>query len=322
MNIRTLSSLLLIAALLMLAPHAVAQSPDPVWEASYFDNPVLSGSPLFTRTDREIAFDWGFGSPDGLSENEFSVRWAADVTFEEGTYRFWTYADNEIRIAIDYGAPIIDTFGDNLVDQVVRADVQLDEGVHHIQVDYREINSEAYAYVDFANTATAASEPGFSLPINPPAAGAWNAVYYPNPSLAGNPILERGEASPGGNWGTGAPLPSMSDNNWSARWTTTLTLEGGDYRISTTADDGVRVFADGLPVINEWHIAAGEEYDTIRNFAGGEHTFTVEYYEATGYARLDFDIQPINIPMTSATIASVTAGALNVRDLPNLDNSN
>ena len=35
------------------------------WEAQYFNNTNLSGTPALTRVDDKIDFDWGTGSPDG-----------------------------------------------------------------------------------------------------------------------------------------------------------------------------------------------------------------------------------------------------------------
>jgi hypothetical protein len=60
--------------LLGLAAPVAAQGPvqpqhsDPTWQAQYWNNQDLSGSPALTRQDANINFDWGTGSPDAASE--------------------------------------------------------------------------------------------------------------------------------------------------------------------------------------------------------------------------------------------------------------
>lgn len=303
---------------------ASAQSPEPSWIGEYYDNGSLAGSPVFTRTDSNIVFDWQTGSPDArIPADGFSVRWITDATFEAGTYRFWALADDNIRITIDFRRTIIDTFESDQVDELVAADVELSAGSHRIQVDYREVNDDAFAFVDFANLAANPTGPDFRTPTSPTPQGIWAAQYYANPVLAGAPTITTSVNMPGADWGTGSPSAAIPNDNWSARWTTSLDLSGGDYRVRTTADDGVRVYIDGALVINEWHIASGVEYTATRNLAAGNHSFTVEFYEATGLAFLDFTIEQVTTqpqPPLGPSVATVVAGPLNVRDAPSVTN--
>lgn len=322
-----LRAFIAIMASLFLLPlvasiNVIGQTPNATWEGEYFDNPVLGSPALFTRTDSNIAFDWGLGSPgNGIPDNAFSVRWSTDTYFDAGTYRFWVLADDNIAVTIDFNREIINTFNTNEVNQLISRDVDLSAGTHHIQVDYREINDEAFAYLDFANLDENPTGPDFAVPINPPANGAWTAQYYNNPSLAGTPVIVRGEANPGGDWGTGSPAPSIPADNWSARWTSTLSLNGGDYQITAYADDGVRVYVDGILLINEWHIASGEHYVVDRTLVNGNHTITLEYYEAAGLAFVDFNIAQQSPPMIGTT-ATVTVSQLNVRETPSVSGGN
>lgn len=311
----------LFASLWISPEETVEAQTDPVWLGEYFNNTILAEPVVIRRQDADISFDWGFGSPGtGIGENQFSARWGTDVTLPAGTYRFWALADDNIRIIIDYSNVILDTFATGIVDQLVSADVTLDGGPHHIQVDYRELTDQAFVYVDFANLATNPAGPDFAPPINPSPVGAWTAEYYANPNLAGGAVAVRGEAQPGGNWGAGAPVPALPNDNWSARWFTTLTLEGGEYLVRTTADDGVRVFIDGNLIINEWHIAAGREYTAQRFLSTGQHTVTVEYFEAGGLASLDFALQRTTVsPPADGTLpVTIRASRLNVRNAPSL----
>jgi beta-glucosidase len=56
----------------------------------YFSNPDLSGTPVLTRTDESIDFDWaGFDPIEGVEHSRYSVRWTGTITPPAaGDYRF------------------------------------------------------------------------------------------------------------------------------------------------------------------------------------------------------------------------------------------
>jgi len=61
-------------------PVRVAVS-DPYWIGVYFNNVDLAGSPNLTRTESNIDFAWGNGSPDAvINPDFFSVRWVIVVS--------------------------------------------------------------------------------------------------------------------------------------------------------------------------------------------------------------------------------------------------
>lgn len=70
-----------------------------------------SATPLLTRTDAGINFDWAGGSPGGtVPEDQFSVRWTADIIPEfTESYTFTIAADNGYRLWIN-NAQIIDNW--------------------------------------------------------------------------------------------------------------------------------------------------------------------------------------------------------------------
>ena len=48
--------------------------------AEYFDNNHLEGEPLVRRVDERIDFAWGIRPPaEGITEKQFSVRWAGAI---------------------------------------------------------------------------------------------------------------------------------------------------------------------------------------------------------------------------------------------------
>jgi len=89
----------------------------------------------------------------------------------------------------------------------------------------------------------------------------WKGEYFNNPSLLGNPTLVRDDADINFDWGSSSPGPGIPNELFSARWTRTWYFEAGYYRFSADVDDGVRIWLDGILVMNEWHNATGTQYD-------------------------------------------------------------
>ena len=304
---------LLLGVLSALAAVPSAAQSGAVWTGQYYNNPYLLGAATFTRQDSAIAFNWGTNAPgDGVGADNFSVRWATDVFLPAGTYRFWALADDNVRITVNFGfQPLIDTFASPAVGQVVSADITLPAGSHHIQVDYREQTGEAYVYVTWANLATNPSGPNFPTAPQPPQAiGQWTAQYFTNPTLFGTPALVRSEASPTNNWGAGSPGPGIPADNFSARWTANFNLAAGSYRVTARADDGVRVFVNGVLLINQWTLASGQTYSADINLGTGTHNVVVEYFEAFGDAFIEFNLAPVGAPPppTSVPLPPVGGG--------------
>jgi uncharacterized protein YgiM (DUF1202 family) len=308
---------------------SVAQAQGVAWSGQYYNNGYLIEPAAVTRQDGAVAFDWGLGSPAaGVNADGFSVRWAADPYFEAGTYRFWALADDSIRVNVGFAFQAqIDTFAQAKPGQIISADVTLSAGVHHVQVDYREDSGAAYAYVTWANLAsnpTGPNWPGPQISYATVNTGSWTAEYYGNNNLVGSPTAILSEVNPSHTWGSGSPVASVPADNFSARWTSSQSLEAGNYRLTVRADDGVRVYMDGIIRINEWHGASGQTYTVDLTIAAGTHNFTIEYYEAAGDAFLDYTLARITTAITSGSqttsasgaTATVTAARLNVRKSP------
>lgn len=286
------------AALLLTALLVVVdvEAQDGAWRGAYYDNPYLLGEATVINSSA-LSFDWGTGSPHpDISADNFSARWTTRASFSGGTYRFFARADDEIRVMVDFQT-IIDTFDRGQVGQLASADIALSAGTHQIQVDYREVTAEAYAFVTWENAATNPTNPNFP-PVQQERVqevdmGGWTTQYYANQNLSGLPSAILSETSLSNNWGTGSPLPSLPADNFSARWTANPTLNADTYRLSVRADDGVRVYVDGALVIDQWSNAVGSRATTELNLGAGQHNFIVEYYEVTGDAYLEFSFATV-----------------------------
>jgi uncharacterized protein YraI len=321
----------LLGVLALTAPTQVsAQAVSAFWNAQYYNNATLSGSATVTRGESNIAFSWGLGSPDpAIPVDGFSARFATDVGLQAGTYRFFLLADDNARITFNFGlTPVIDTFAQtNQVGQLVSATVDVPAaGSYHIQIDYREVTSDAFLYMSFGPAATF-TQPNFAAPpVNVPVApsGSWVAQYYPNTSLSGDPVGILSVISPTNNWGTNAPLGTMPADNFSVRWTGNFTLPTGTYQIAVSVDDGVRVFVNGVLLINQFGGATGQTYTANFTSTGGNSTIVVEYVEFGGNAFIDYRLtqqfqqqpqQQQPQPSGNATV-TIAAFRLNVREAP------
>ena len=61
-------------------------------------------------------------------------------------------------------------------------------------------------------------------------------------------------------------------------------LSSGDYRFTATADDGIRVYVDGVLVINAWLDEPPTTYSSNVSITSGSHRVRVEYFEYGGGA--------------------------------------
>jgi YVTN family beta-propeller protein len=147
----------------------------------------------------------------------------------------------------------------------------------------------------FTTTAQAADGRGgvsartFTWTISAAAVGTGlTGTYFNNTTLTGTPVLTRIEAVDFG-WGTAAPGTGVNADNFSARWTGTVAAATtGAYRFRTVSDEGVRLWVNGVQVINNWvaHTSATNTSAVINVVAGQRYTITLEYFDVTGTATM------------------------------------
>ena len=93
------------------------------------------------------------------------------------------------------------------------------------------------------------------------------------------------------NWGNSGPALLPDNDDFAIRWTGSVTTPAvsGDYTFHLVSDDGVRLWIDGVLLIDEWHPSSGVEYTTTLNLAAlSRHRLRIEYYEAGGGALVQF----------------------------------
>ncbi len=153
---------------------------------------------------------------------------------------------------------------------------------------------------------------------------AWQASYWTNPTLAGDPILTRDEANIAYNWGSGSPAPQVPADRFSARWSRYIYFDRESvYRFALASDDGARLFIDGQMVIDAWYDHTYKTFIADKRLAAGHHLVQVEYYDNVGAARVDFSWQdtaapppPTPAPPTATPVSDGWRGEyFNNRDL-------
>jgi RNase P/RNase MRP subunit p29 len=236
------------------------------WRGEYYNNVNLTGAPR-VRNDKKVDFDWGYGSPTkGINADSFSVRWTRRLDFEAKTYRFNVRADDGVRLWVD-GQLLIDQWHDGST-RTYSAERTMTQGKHDVRVEMYE--RSGLAIVAFWR------EPVESYPD-------WKGEYFNNTALSGAPLLIRNDKGIDFTWGEGAPAPGLPADNFGVRWTRQLHYPAGNHRFTVEVDDGVRVWVDGILIINQWHDGIGSHSGDIY-LADGTHTVRMEMYEHTGGA--------------------------------------
>lgn len=116
-----------------------AKSGEHGWKGEYFGNPRLSGKPVLVRLDKQINFNWRWGSPGkGIYYNNFSARWTAILTPPvTRVYTFHMTTDDGGRVYIN-NKLLIDEWHDESP-TTYSASIKLEAGHHYkIRMEYFE----------------------------------------------------------------------------------------------------------------------------------------------------------------------------------------
>ena len=106
------------------------------WSAQYWNNQNFSGSPVVTRIDPVVGFNWANGSPDPkLSPGNFSAQWTLTYSFAGGAYQFRAGADGGVWASID-STVIVNQLHTTPTFTNYTAQVNLAAGNHQMTVKY------------------------------------------------------------------------------------------------------------------------------------------------------------------------------------------
>ena len=129
-------------------------------------------------------------------------------------------------------------------------------------------------------------------PPPPPPSGTPNTgtgllgQYFNNMTLSGTPVLQRTEAVSFG-WSSNSPGPGVNKDGFSVRWTGKVeAISTGKFTFQTQSNDGVRLWVNGVLVVNNWtnHATVTNNSPVITLTKDQRYTITMEFYDNTGSA--------------------------------------
>lgn len=109
--------------------------------------------------------------------------------------------------------------------------------------------------------------------------------YFKNDELTGAPALTRCDSLPiDYDWDKGGPEGPAEVDRFSVSWTGRFTSTGGTKVFRGQVDDGVRLWVDGVPLVDEWRSQPLKTFEVTRTLSAGSHEIQVDYFEGTGAA--------------------------------------
>ncbi len=269
-------------------------TPTPIssstWRILGYANPNLEGPAAVTFDAPNIDFQWGEGpAHPALPVDQFSLRLDRVTRFVPGQYQLTLTYDDGARLYVNGQLVINDWAEGALRTRIWQGQLG---GDVPIRIEY--FDAYGNAALAFQSTPLAQVLPT-ATPVPPiiPATSprnAWLATYWNNTELAPPAVYSRQEPQ-GQSWplnyefGLSSPVPGVvNEDGWSARWQGRFYFEGGDYRFNARGRDGVRVYIDGIRVINAWPNTVDTVSNTFDAIGAGEHEIAVEMYNAGGQA--------------------------------------
>jgi hypothetical protein len=279
----------------------------------YYNTKDLTGTKVLSRIDSQVNFSLDYGSPavnspavGVVNADNFSVRWtgllAPAVT---GTYTFYTNSDDGVRLWVN-GQLIINNWTDHPATEN-NGSISLEQGkLYDIKLEYYEGGGGATIQllwqppngskqiIPSNNLLTAPIEYAPSFENNPNfGPNGLLAEYYNSTNFTGTPV-SRIESQVNLRLDNGSPYPGVNTNNVSVRWTGKLApTVGGKYTFYTNSDDGVRMWVNGVQIINNWtDHPATENSGSIDLEQGKVYDIKLEYYQGGGGAIIQLFWQP------------------------------
>jgi hypothetical protein len=117
------------------------------------------------------------------------------------------------------------------------------------------------------------------------ASNIWQAEYYDNQWLNGQPVRTGPEVRIDYDWGDEGP-PDLPDDRFSIRWTGEWDFELGEYTFFVYSDDGIKLWLDDQLLLDVWSPGMGNYEEPVLVEQAGPHRVKVEYFESRGDAAI------------------------------------
>ncbi len=269
------------------APVQVQPNIDPLnfWYSEFFNNVDMEGSATVQRNDQDLNFNFRTGSADPrLPADNFSGRFKGRFTFDRTeNNQFSLIVDDAARVYLD-DRLIIDEWhmGGR---RTATANVAVVKGEHHLRVEYAETTGNAQLSLTWKVHYD-----------------AWQCRYYNTTDWTGQVIVRTNEGAINGkliqDWGEGGPGNGVANDNFSADcWIDISAAKTGEYTFKLLADDGMRVYVDGIKVYD--NLNGPIQADVPIRLRAGRHKIQTQYVERGGGAAQHIDW--VYVPPPAAT---------------------
>lgn len=115
-------------------------------KAEYYNNNSFSGTPSVTRVDSNIYYDWTTSGPNGLGNDNFSIKWTGNITIGDKDAALSFFSDDGIEVWID-GVKVVN--GADTYDTLFTTPTYKANSTHSIEVKYVELGGNAHIYMHY-----------------------------------------------------------------------------------------------------------------------------------------------------------------------------
>ena len=244
----------------------------------------------------------GTGNKPDLSmrnrEDNFGLRYTGYVSVPaDGTYTFYTTSDDGSKLLIGT-TEVVNNDGGH-ADQERSGSIGLKAGVHALTIVYFEGGGSQTLTVSYSGPGigkqfipdAAYRRAAINQQSGPVATGSGTGLradYFNNRDLYAPVVLSRTDATVDFDWAERSPAAgAIGIDYFSVRWAGQVEAPiTGNYTFGTVSDDGVRLWVNGILLINDWngHPPTANNGPSIALTAGQKYTIRMEYYEGSGGA--------------------------------------
>ena len=277
---------------------ACAEEPGTGLTAFYGNSMDPADTPVLSRIDAQVDFDWGNGSPaTSINNDQFSVRWLGQIkaVYTE-EYTFYVRADDGVRLWVD-GELLVDAWWDQAPTEYSGTISLVAGELYDIRLEYFEHGGGALAELSWSSASTSKEivpqaqlyPSGNSMVLGQGQGLLGRYVNSMNPNDVSE--LTRTDSRVDFNWGYGSPDASIGADHFSVRWIGQVQAQFSEtYTFYVTADDGVRLWVNGVLLIDAWWDQGATEYSHAMSLVGGEkYDIRLEYYENSGNASAELN---------------------------------
>lgn len=263
--------------------------------------PASNGSGLFghyvsrapvtvQRTDANLNFNWGTGSPvAGINADNFSITWSGEIQPRySGIYTFHATTDDGVRVHVNGELVVNSWVAKGPTEHIGEIELEANKK-YSIVIDYYEAGGGAVMKFEWSSNQQARevvpTSRLFPYGTAPSNNGTGLNGQYRN-GIDLSTVYEKTDSTINFNWGTGAPAPSINADDFNITWRGEIQPRySGTYTFHATSDDGVRLQINNQLVIDNWNVKSPTEHTgTISLQANQKYPIVLDYFERGGGA--------------------------------------